>query len=91
MTGIYHLPPDEQDEGADEHTSIVVPPARHFDLTVAGFSASVRDYTQPEDVALTDYVTRAWLELASRSPTPVPRCPYCDGLRDGFKKAPWGC
>ncbi|WP_175948461.1 DUF746 domain-containing protein [Burkholderia pyrrocinia] len=57
-------------------------PARCFDLTVGAITEKASDDNeQTEDVALTDYLTRAWLELASSSPTPVPRCPHCDGLR----------
>ncbi|MBN3776277.1 DUF746 domain-containing protein [Burkholderia sp. Ac-20345] len=57
-------------------------PVRHFDLTVSGFSlADSVDGEAAEDIVLTDFLTRAWLELASSSPTPVPRCPHCDGLR----------
>lgn len=56
-------------------------PARRFDLSVALAPATgpVGD-ERAADVALTDYLTRAWLELASPSPTPVPRCPHCDGV-----------
>lgn len=57
-------------------------PARHFDATVGAITArEAVDDEETEDPALTDYLMRAWLELMSPSPTPVPRCPYCDGLR----------
>jgi transposase-like protein len=62
-------------------------PSRHFDVTVNGFFArDAADDPRTEDAALTDYLMRAWLELASLSPTPVPRCPRCDGLRTHYRR-----
>lgn len=56
---------------------------RHFDLTIGGGVDQSRaiDAEAAEDPVLTDYLSRAWLEFTSSSPTPVPRCPHCDGLR----------
>ncbi|KGC30289.1 hypothetical protein DO64_4785 [Burkholderia pseudomallei] len=57
-------------------------PTRRFDATVGAITAkeSVAD-ALTEDVDLTDYLMWAWYELIHLSPTPVPRCPHCDGLR----------
>ncbi|WP_080436263.1 DUF746 domain-containing protein [Burkholderia ubonensis] len=55
---------------------------RHFDATVGAITAKEPvDDAQTEDVDLTDYLMRAWYDLIHPSPTPVPRCPHCDGLR----------
>ncbi|GAB6852435.1 DUF746 domain-containing protein [Paraburkholderia kururiensis] len=57
-------------------------PARRFDATVGAITAREPvDDEQTEDVALTDYLTRAWLELVNPHSAPLPRCPHCDGLR----------
>lgn len=57
-------------------------PARYFDLSVALVAAKAAvDDEGTEDAALTDFLTRAWLELANPLYTPVPRCPHCDGLQ----------
>lgn len=65
-------------------------PARRFDATVGAITAKepVADELT-EDRKLTDFLTRTWLELVNPLPTPLPRCPHCDGLRirpDGPKK-----
>jgi len=55
---------------------------RHFDATVGAITAKEPvDDAQTEDQDLTDYLMRAWYDLIHHSPTPVPRCPHCDGLR----------
>lgn len=55
---------------------------RHFDATVGAITAKEPvDDAETEDVDLTDYLMRAWYDLIHHSPTPVPRCPHCDGLR----------
>ncbi|WP_423758934.1 DUF746 domain-containing protein [Burkholderia sp. NLJ2] len=57
-------------------------PTRRFDATVGAITAKEPvDDALTEDVDLTDYLMRAWYELIHLSPTPVPRCPHCDGLR----------
>lgn len=65
-------------------------PARRFDATVGAITAKEPvDDEQTEDRKLTDFLTRAWLELVNPLSTPLPRCPHCDGLRirpDGHKK-----
>lgn len=58
------------------------PAVRRFDATVGAITAKEPvDDAETEDVDLTDYLMRAWYDLIHRSPTPVPRCPHCDGLR----------
>ncbi|MDN8070557.1 DUF746 domain-containing protein [Burkholderia vietnamiensis] len=54
---------------------------RRFDATVGAITAKEPvDDAQTEDGDLTDYLMRAWYGLIQPSPTPVPRCPHCDGL-----------
>ncbi len=56
--------------------------ARQFDATVGAITANepVSDELT-EDLGLTDFLTRSWLDLVNQQPTPLPRCPHCDGLR----------
>ncbi|WP_244136576.1 DUF746 domain-containing protein [Burkholderia sp. BCC0405] len=55
---------------------------RRFDATVGAITAREPvDDAETEDGDLTDYLMRAWYDLIHPSPTPVPRCPHCDGLR----------
>lgn len=57
-------------------------PVRRFDATVGAITAKEPvDDAQTEDGDLTDYLMRAWYDLIHVSPTPVPRCPHCGGLR----------
>lgn len=54
--------------------------ARRFDATVGAITAREPvDDEQTEDVALTDYLTRAWLDLVNPRSQPLPRCPHCQG------------
>lgn len=55
---------------------------RQFDATVGAITAKepVSDELT-EDLGLTDVLTRSWLDLVNLQPTPLPRCPHCDGLR----------
>ncbi len=63
-------------------------PARRFDATVGAITARDRvDDALTEDTALTDFVTRAWLELVNPHTSPVPRCPHCDSLRIRAERA----
>ncbi|RQZ67412.1 DUF746 domain-containing protein [Burkholderia sp. Bp9004] len=91
---MVHLIAIRRSDSTERSTLDAEAPERHFDLTIAGgvcLSRANND-DEAEDPVLTDYLTRAWLELTSSSPTPVPRCPHCDGLRvrsrqfDGPKK-----
>ena len=77
--------------GTMKKTAQATPPARRFDVTVGAITAKehVPD-DETEDLELTAYLVRAWSELVSRSGTPIPRCPHCDGLRircDGVQKS----
>ncbi|MFD2425305.1 hypothetical protein ACFSUI_15855 [Ralstonia solanacearum] len=56
--------------------------ARQFDATVGAITANepVSDELT-EDLGLTDFLTRSWLDLVNLQPTPIPRCPHCGGLR----------
>lgn len=36
---------------------------------------------ETEDLAFTDYLTRAWADLVHAGATPMPRCGHCDSLR----------
>lgn len=59
-----------------------MPLTRRFDATVGAITAKAPiDDKDTEDLELTGFLTRAWLELVNRRPNPVPACPRCECTR----------